>query len=388
MGKIQYNYPVERLDDLISQIYDQGLTPLMTADLEAEVNLRYQELLHIDDDEDEEDSEYMDAKRKHEEIMKNIESERRKSHSRNVLIIELTDEEKEEIRKAAATSFVRSDPNSPYNTSDDDIAEDEEKRRIYRQLQTLGKVYYHQEDYRNAMNIIREAIEYSLKHDYPWLSYEEALKQFSEGRIRYTYAELPILYVDYNTQISDPKMLAGIVSGEITLVDKDSEPVKRKKVKSNPIEVPYTLITPAEHVEMAKLHQAGYDTPISTILKAKSTIYNRYVIPTSFTTGSKEQEQPQAPFDWMQPDAGKLYFEQMYGKKTNTISEIVTLLNENNDRKLSHTIGQKLREFEEAWKPEQYTFKTLSTSLEQHNEAVEIENRLLSLMRQTNMGNI
>ena len=216
---IEYNYPVEKLDELISMIYDRGMTPMMTPDLRAEVELRYQEMLHGNDDEDDdEDSAFMSAKRKHEEVMKNIEQQRRKSHSRNVIILDLTDEEQQELHDSMEVSYVRSDPNSFYNLSDEELAGDAERQAIYRRLQSLGKVYYHQDDYRNAISIVKEAIEYSLRNDYPWLSYEEACKEFAEGRIRYSFAQLPVLYIDYNTQISDPKILAGIIEDRKSVV--------------------------------------------------------------------------------------------------------------------------------------------------------------------------
>jgi hypothetical protein len=389
---IEYHYPVEQLDELINDIYERGMTPFMTPDMKAEVELRYQELLHGDEDYDEDDPDadesvqaYMNARRKHEEVMKNMEQQRRKSHSRNVIILDLTEEEQQELHESMQTSYVRSDPNSMYNMSDEDIAGDAERRRIYKQLQSLGKVYYHQEDYRNALNIIMEAIDYSLRNDYPWMTYEEACQEFKAGRIHYNFAQLPILYIDYNTQISDPKLLAGIVSGEINLVDKDAPPVKKKKVKSKPVKMEYTIIGPEEHARLAQAHQAGYNTDISMILKSCSTIYNRYVIPQSFFSQQQKQAELGPPIDWSQPGTGEAYFNAIYGKTTNPTNEIVALLNEQNDRKLNHTIGHRLKEFGESWKPETVTgYKVLSTSLEQNEQAIEIENRLMNQIRMTN----
>lgn len=384
---IEYNYPVEKLDELISMIYDRGMTPMMTPDLRAEVELRYQEMLHgNDDDDDDEDTAFMSAKRKHEEVMKNIEQQRRKSHSRNVIILDLTDEEQQELHDSMEVSYVRSDPNSFYNLSDEELAGDAERQAIYRRLQSLGKVYYHQDDYRNAISIVKEAIEYSLRNDYPWLSYEEACKEFAEGRIRYSFAQLPVLYIDYNTQISDPKILAGIVSGDISLIDKDTKPVKKKKVKSNPVSIPYTVVGDAEYSDMVKVHQAGFNTDISTVLKSCSTIYSSYVIPKAF---SYQQGKPaQLPsVDWSQPGAGDLYFDLKYGVKRNPSNEIVGLLNEANDRKLNHTIGHRLKEFPESFNPQRAVeYKTISNSLEQHDEAIQIERRLMDLMRESNPG--
>lgn len=389
---IQYNYPVEQLDELIQDIYERGITPMMTPDLKAEVELRYQELLRggdddddFYDDEDDEADAFRIAKRKHEEAMAKIEQERRKSHSRNVIILDLTEEEQQELHESMESSFVRSDPNSIYNMSDEDIAGDAERRRIYKQLQGLGKVYYHQEDYRNAINIIKEAIEYSLRNDYPWMTYEEACREFAAGKIRYTFAELPILYIDYNTQITDPKILSGIVSGSINLVDKDSVPVKKKKVKSKPVSMPYDVIGTDEHAAMARMHQAGFNTDISAILKSRSTIYNRYVIPQSLFQEQQQKAEMGPPIDWSIPGTGESYFNQVYGKKTNPLNEIVSLLNEANDGKLNHSIGHQLKTFSDSWKPENVTgYTVLSTSLEQDTKAVEIEKKLMDQIRMTN----
>ena len=228
MGDIKYNYPVEKLDQLWHMIYDEGITPMMTPDLKAEVELRYYECTHPDADEDD-DEEFLTAVERHNKAVIRAEEEKRKSHSRNIVILDLTEEEEAELADGMSMSYIRSDPNSAYNLSDEDISSDETRRRLYKQLCSLGKVYYHQEDFRNAVSIILEAIEYSLRNDYPWLTYEEAVKQFNEGRIKYTFAQMPLLYIDYNTPISDPKTLAGIVTGEITLIDKDLEPEKPKK---------------------------------------------------------------------------------------------------------------------------------------------------------------
>ena len=227
---IEYNYPLEQLDKLVVMVYQEGRTPLLPDALKQEVALRYQELQHMDDDEDE-DEDYRTAVQQHEDAMRKIEEERRKSHSRNVIILELTEEEKRELHEGMSASYVRSDPNSEYNMSDDDMNADAERKAIYKSLRSIGKIYYHQEDYRNAINIIHRAIEYSLRNDYPWLTFEEACKEFKEGRIKYTFAQLPLLYIDYNTQITDPKVLAGIVSGEIHLIDKDQEPNRNQSMQ-------------------------------------------------------------------------------------------------------------------------------------------------------------
>jgi hypothetical protein len=75
----------------------------------------------------------------------------------------------------------------------------------------------------------------------------------------------------------------------------------------------------------------------------------------------------------------------VYGKKTNPLNEIVSLLNTENDGKLNHSIGHQLKMFTDSWKPETVTgYSVLSTSLEQDKQAVEIEKKLMDQIRMTN----
>jgi hypothetical protein len=107
------------------------------------------------------------------------------------------------------------------------------------------------------------------------------------------------------------------------------------------------------------------------------------VITSTFTWNANQNNKPQPIVDWHQPGAGEMYFNAKYGKKTNTPSDIVAVLNAANDRKLNHVIGSGLRDFVANWnRSDQPTsFKTISTSLEQNQQAVEIESKLLNLMR-------
>lgn len=383
--EIRYNYPVEELDRLIEQI-SEGRTPLMTPELKQEVNLRYHQRMNELFGDDDDDEAFQSEVQKHKEVMQKIEEQRRSSHSRNIVILDLTDEEKEELYSGMESSYVRSDPNSSYNLSDEDISEDEEKRRIYKQLQSIGKIYYHQEDYRAAIEIIQHAIEYSLRHDYPWLTYEEALEEFRQGRIRYTFSQLPLLYINWNTQISDPEILKGIVTGDVTLIDKDTEPVKKKKQKANPVQMDYSIITPAEHAEYVKVHQAGFNTPISAILKSCSTIYNRYVMPKASSWFGNATSDQLPDIDWTQPGAGEAYYNAKYGIKTNTVSDLIGFLNAQNGRTLNHVLGNSVRDFIQGINGETETpqFRTLSTTLESNEHAVEIESHIMDMIRQSN----
>ena len=385
--EIKYTYSTDELDKLIEQI-SSGITPMMSPQLKEEVNLRRQELLRqMSEYEDDDDEEYAEALAKHNKVVEQIEENRRKSRSRNVMILELTDAEKQELEEGIEVSYVRNDPNSAYNIPEEQLAASEEEREIRRKLESLGKVYYNQTDYRNAVLIIKEAIEFSLKRDYPWMSYEESLEAFAEGKIRYTFTQLPTLFINYNTQITDPKILSGIVSGDVHLINADDEKPKKKRKRSKDekgVDMNYSVISPEEHAFYVKQHQAGWNTPISTILKSCSTVYNRYVMPTSFKFKDQQQQQQSVAIDWSVEGTGDAYYNAEHDIHPNPISEIVGTINDANQGKLNQNLGMALREFSSKWKgaPEQQF--TISTSLEDNKQAMEIESKILDMIRSAN----
>lgn len=385
MSEYQYTYPVEQLDELIDQI-DMGITPMLTEDLKVELNMRRLERSeYIDEDEE------MSIREQHEAIRQKVEAEKRKSHSRNVAVLTLTAAEQSQLEDDMSAAYVRNDPNSFYNTPDEKLADTEERRQIIRRLQTLGKCYYNQKDYMNAISIIREAIDFSLSHDYPWMTREDAIASFNAGGLHFGFTQMPNLFVNFHTQITDPRTLAGIASGEIDLVDPDDLPAPKKKrrKKGDPDEVgvrmDYTVIGPAEHEMYVKQHQLGHNTPISVILKSHSTVYNRYVMPMSFSFGGKKKSLPEV--DWDMPGAGKKFFEEELGYERNPQTELVAYLNQVNGKgELNHTIGNALKWFMNGFAPEYQTsmFHTAATPLQPTDKAVQIESKILDMIRMSN----
>ena len=384
--QIKYNYSVQQLDDLIEKI-DKGILPMMTPDLEAEVNLRRKELQHMVDDDGEWDDDYQDEIEKHKSVMTKIEEERRKARSRNVLELELSDEELAEIHEGCAVMYVRNDPNASYNISEETLAANAEEAMIKKRLESLGKVYYHQEDYRNAMNIIRDAIEYSLKHHYPWMSYKEALEAFRRGDIKYKFGDIPTLFVGFDKQITDPKILAGIVTGDVKLIDEDeAKPKKKRKRSTEGVSMPTDVISRAEYDHYVKMHNAGWNTPISLMLKASSTMYNRYVMPPSASWFGGDKQPPNFTINWDQPGAAEAYYDIVKGIKRNPVNDVIAAFQAANNNGLNQVLGQSMRDFPALLsgttkEPEKFV---LSTSLEESKEAAAIEQNILNLIRQNN----
>lgn len=388
----KYAYPVDELDKLIEQI-EKGITPMMSDGLQLEVQLRMKELKNLIFDDDEEGEIDAQSIKRHNEMMKrHLEEQRRKATKNDVVIIKLSDQQKNQIREDMEVSIVRPNPNTTYNLSDDELYSSEERKIIQQKLSRIKNCYYNQIDYMNAIKIIKEAIEYSLEHDYPWLSKEEAIREFNEGKIKFSYCNIPKLYINYQTQITDKDILKGIATGEIELRDRNDspEPVKKKKPKDEVrgISCDYKVIGDAEYDRMLKLHNQGYDTPISPMIKAKSTIYNRYSLPSTnrFSIDNNNKDDKPLLFDWMKDGAGKEYFNMQYGKKY-TVNDMIRDVNENNGRALNNVMNVNASEFLRGLKfvnNKQQNVEIVSTSLQPNPEAVQIEQNILNAIKMSN----
>lgn len=342
-----YLYPVEQLDEIIEKM-NNGITPMMNDQLKREVDLRYKELSNIIDIDDDDIDE---IKQQQEVVKQAIAKKKREATKKDVVIITLTDEQKAQLRDDMSSSIVRVDPNDTYNLSDDKLYNSAEQRVIEMKLSKLKNCYYNQTDYVNAIHIIQDAIKFSLKNDYPWMKESEAIEAFNRGEIKFKMNNLPKLYINYATQITDKEILKGIITGQVTLKDKndrdDNELRRRKKnkISSTPVEIPYTITGHKEYTEMAKLHSMGYDTPMSLAFRSKSKIYNRFSLPfgNRFNVND-ETEETFVDFDWTREGAGEDYYNIKHNIRPST-SDIIRFVNTENDNSLSNVILQNASEF-------------------------------------------
>lgn len=393
--KYEYIYPVEELDKIIEQM-DQGIIPMMNDQMQLEVKMRYKELqseLFDDDDEDDID---VETRKKHREMVnKRIEENKRKASRDDVYIMKISDEMKAKIREEMSESIVRPNPNDAYNKRDEDLYNDNERRVIYQRLAGLRNCYYNQQDYVNAINILKDAIEYSLSHDYPWLTKEEAIQEFNAGRIKFKYCNTPVLYVNSNTQVTDPEILKGIVSGEITLKDRrdDVDASRRNRNrKYTPVSVDYDVISDASYEAMVAAHKQGYDTPMSVAIKHKATTYNRYAIPVGSRFAQQKLDKDGQPllFDWSRENAGEEYFNLVKGKKSNA-SEIVGFLNSENSNNLNNVFAHNINDFLRSMRQDSqqtggydYIMPNRTEQIQYNAQAAQIEQALLASIKATN----
>jgi hypothetical protein len=389
----KYVTPIEELDKIIEQI-DMGIEPMMTDQMSLEVKLRYKELQNELFDED--DSNDVDVQRHREMMKEHIAKKKREATKQDVLIISLSDEQKRKLRADMETSIVRSNPNIQYNIPDEKLYSSEELRIVRQKLSRIKNCYYNQIDYINAVSIVREAIDYSLRSDYPWMSREEAVKAFNSGEIKFSYCNMPKLFINYQTQITDPEILKGIVTGDVILKDKNdtAEFKSKKNEKCNPINAEYNITGDTEYNEMLSLHKQGYDTPMSVVIKSKSTVYNRYALPSSnrFAIGNNKDNinDKSILFDWSKPGAGKDYYNFIHNKKYQ-VSEIIHDINDDNDGLLNNIVSTNAIQFLGSMTndPNKYTNSYndnnfISTSLHVNQEAAQVEHDILNAIRANN----
>lgn len=347
--QIEYEYPVEELDRII-ELRAKGITPVgITPELLKNVELRIMELKQDDDDFDDMQEEEFN-KRKQEMIQERINKKRREAHKRDIIIIKLTDEQKKTLEEEMSTSIVRCNPNSPYNKSDEELFDDDEKRVLYTKLARIKNCYYNQADYVAAIKVIYDAIEYSLSHDYPWMSKQEAIQAFNKGEIKFTFCKIPKLFINWSTQITDPQILKGVMTGEVTLQSKDEsmEDMKKNKERNkhyNPVDYDYTITGEAEYAYLTEMQKRGFDTPLAPVLKMKAGRFNRFALPgNNRFTKQPEEQTVYNSFDWLRPGAGEEYYNLTHNIKYSS-QDFIRDVNNMNNGQLNQTLGQNATAF-------------------------------------------
>lgn len=351
--KYEYLYPVEELDMYIEQMMN-GIQPMLDDQMLTEVKLRWAERNRDEFGTDDEEILDEETIREHNKIMKKkVEESNRKASTKDVVIITISDEQKAKIRDEMSVSIVRPNPNDRYHQPDNENDQSEESKAIREKLKGLRNSYSNQTDYVNAINIIKEAIEVSLGKygdgDYPWLSYEEAVKEFNAGKIKFTLMQIPKLIINYSTIITDPEVLKGIISGEVVLKNRNEEEnenvYNRKNQKYEPVYIDYDVTGSEEYSRMVEAHRNGYDTPMSTAIRHKSSIYNPKHSPLlrNSMTGKNNSNVPEL-YDWMREGAGNDYYDIINNRKPRS-SDIIRCIDEANDNTINSSLYANVNSF-------------------------------------------
>lgn len=385
-NEIQYDYPIEELDKTIEKMM-KGIDVQMSTEFRRNVELR---ILELNQDNLDENGEDVYEKKKEEFLKDQIEKKRREAHKRDIIVIKLSDEQLKTLEDEMSTSIVRCDPNSSYNKSDEELFGDKEKRIIYQKLSRIKNCYYNQTDYVAAIKVIYEAIEYSLEHDYPWMTKQEAIQAFNKGSIKFTYCNIPKLFVNWNTQITDPEILKGVVSGDVILQTKDAGLEEAKKKAKNreykPVEMEYTVTGPNEYNMLMEYQKRGYDTPIAPFINMKNSKFNRFSLPGNNRFATKEE--PVAvynSFDWMRPGAGEEYYNLTHGVKYSTY-DFIRDVNQMNDNQLNQSLGQNASAFLRDLKhgSTNYTPEPIVQPLSTNPKSIELEQGILRALKMNN----
>lgn len=317
----KYLYPVEELDKMLDQM-DEGVDLFLNDQLmiELEMRKREREIEMFGTAIDDEESDYI--KQKHQELLREkMKQKARMAHHEDVTYIELTDAQKQKLYDDVGSSFVRTDPNLTYNMSADEIYNTAEEKLILEKLGKLRVAYYNQIDFQNAINTIMTAIDYSLEHDYPWMTKEEAIKAFNTGHIKFTFCQIPKLFLNFKTQVKDPNILRGVIAGDVELVDKNKRNfVIRDYSDSELVSIPYSVMSTEEEDYYLDAHKHGQFTPISAVIQSNNTIYNRYapqVVNKKKNTynGLVDKQNNPVAFDWTQENAHARYDLFRKGKR-------------------------------------------------------------------------
>ncbi len=386
-NEFEYSYDTSELD-AFNDKRDKGIVGMVSEDFIKQADLRRKELLMDTMDA----TEYTAYTSQKEEIKRAVEKKRRAARKDDVIVIKLTPQQEAQLRAEMEESIVSPNPNLGYHMPDEALADSEEQRIIMHKLSKIKNCYYSQAEYVNAIKTILEAIDYSLRHDYPWMSYDEAVREFNTGGIKFSFCKIPKLYVNWTTQITDPDILQGIVNGKINLKTKEQEQKelaekRRNRVKLDPVPVtvPYDII-PAEAMEECyRLHRQGIETPLTPIIKASST-FNRYSLPSNnrFYVDKKKENQTPVEFDWMKPGAGEEYYNLINGIKP-SLDTMVRFVNDANDGNLNQELAKNAKLFMEYLNnPQGQPEQTVVTPLTVDSRAAELERNILQQMRMMN----
>ena len=401
----KYRYKVSDLDAVIEK-RRKGILPLIPEDMEEEVALREREIaLTIRDefgDDDFTEEETMELVKKHNALLEaQIEKERRNTHADEFITLEITDEEKKEMEELCNTAYVRVLPGSVYHMDESEIYDSKERREILDRLKKVGNMYYNPDDWRNAMMILIDAWKYSYDHDYPGIP-----EQLKMNRVKLN-RQIPKLMINYTTIVEDPKMLMGILTGDIKCMDKDEESKALvKHVRPNDADVKGVRLSQIGGRVLSKVERE-YETYLARMgdnnsimlhaNKMRNTIYNRFS-PDLLLGKNKEKEKNykdefgnEVSFDFCVPGSGRKAYNLVHKVKPKGVAELANDIMRANNNKLTQNIsGSVMNDFARGFnknsniRNNQYSTTSADPQLNQDQFVIAQEQALLQTMRAFN----
>lgn len=387
--------PVEHLQSLIDKM-DSGVEVAMS-DLEKMEVKKYMKMLssQLFDDDDDDDTELSpEEESRRAEIMKRqLEEAKRKAHKEDVATIKLTEAQRAELEDEMDVAYVRPNPCTNYNKTDDQLYKTVEEKALSDKLNRIRNCYYDATEWCAVMDIIMEGVDYELKSDkFAYLgSYESRLAAFNAGKLK-LQVQLPKLYLNRITPENDPEVLRGIYNGDITVVDRSQlDGIHHKSYKNSElVKLDIPMIGNAEHQYYVQMHRKGFQTPLSGAIKAKSTIYNRYIDNNKNKYdkpfGIVDKNGVPIAYDWLKLGPQE-YYRMLHGLKPN-MDDIVENVQKANGGKINKVLGERLNKLmhtdprgivAEEKKP-----NWLSASVQVKPDVVKLEQDLLNAIQVTN----
>lgn len=394
---VSFSHSIDELDKLLDE-EDRGAVFSVDPDFRRELDLRRKQREADESGENEyEDEEFLDLVQEQIEKMEKLEKEKANSPSREKKQFrKLSAEQMKQLEADMEGVYVRNAPHSEYNKLDSELSKDREELIIKQKLARLRNAYYDCMQWREATKVMLEAIEYSLKHDYPWMSEEQAFDAFKKGRIKFKL-QIPKLYMGFGTkEITDKEILKGILTGEITILEREDEEEairkrnKKKRQTFTPCIIPYGIVSDEEYEKCVKLFHMGYDSPLGVAIKHKTKIFDRLGMPGIYThPGDSEKERMLQDFDWSQPNAAEIYYNIKHGIKVNDQTRLIQRIIEVNGG-LDPIFRSNIEAFT-AWMNnggvvrQTSPFDSINKQVyEPTDTAVQIENSILDSIRNSN----
>lgn len=388
--------PPEHLQNLIDKI-DAGVEVALS-DLEKIEIKKYMKILSsqlFDDDDDDDTGLSPEEEARRQELLKRqMEEAKRKAHTDDVKLIKLSDEQRAQLEDEMDVSFVRPNPNTNYNKTDDQLYKSAEEKVLSDKLARIRNCYYDADEWRTVVDVIMEGVEYELKSDkFAYLgSFESRLAAFKAGKIK-LQIQLPKLYLNRITPENDPEVLKGIYNGDITVVDRSEieNNVRRKSYKNSElVSLNVPIIGNAEHQYYVQMHRKGFQTPLSGAIKAKSTIYNRYIDNSKNILnqpfGIVDDKGIPIQYDWLKLGAQEYY--RMYHKLKPNMDNIIDNVQKANGGKINKVLGERMNMLTKVdsrgYSTEKVEPNWMSASVQVKPEVVKLEQDLLKAIQVTN----
>lgn len=388
--------PPDHLQDLIDKM-DAGVEVALS-DLEKLEIKKYMKIMssQLFDDDDEEDGNLSpeEEARRQELLKRKMEEAKHKAHTDDVKLITLTAEQRAQLEDEMDVAFVRPNPNTVYNKTDNQLYKSAEEKALSDKLGRIRNCYYDAEEWRNVMDVIMEGVEYELKSDkFAYLgSIQSRMNAFKAGKIK-LQIQLPKLYLNRISPVGDPEVLKGIYNGDITVVDRSEiENVRHKSYKNSElISLDVPTIGNQEHQYYVQMHRRGFQTPLSGAIKAKSTIYNRYVDSNKNKDYNKpfgivDEKGIPIQYDWLKLGAQE-YFRMLHKLKPN-MDDIVENVQKANGGKINKVLGERMNMITKVdargYSTEKPEPNWISASVQVKPDVVKLEQELLDAIQVTN----